>query len=216
MYIIATILRLLLHPCFKWVYKSEFNGYKEAEMYQKKIISDFRDDIYMLKKQLERYRNSENNIKEIVGSNEINYLEITDKEEIVIVSHNNSDLRDCNIFLNNLHTRYSFGCCHLSSSPMEAFHLLSLLSKAGINNVDPKDMLSICDIQCKDKNHGYGTTLLSCYSKIAKRENLKYVVGELAYVDRENHPKLERFYENIGFEVYLFPEESKGVIIKYL
>lgn len=216
MYIITAILRLLLHPFFKWVYKSEFNSYKETEVHQKKIISDCRDEICMLKKQLEKYENFENNIKEIVGRNEINYLEVTDKEEIVIISHHNQDLRDCVIFLNNLHTRYSFGCCHLNSSPREAPHLLSLLNKAGINNIDSRKMLSIGDIQCKDKNHGYGTALLSYCCKIAKRQNLKYVVGELAYADRENHPKLECFYRNIGFEVYLFPEESKGVIIKYL
>lgn len=216
MYIIAAILRLLLHPFFKWVYKSEFNSYKETEVHQKKIISDCRDEIRMLKKQLEKYENFENNIKEIVGRNEINYLEVTDKEEIVIISHHNPDLRDCVIFLNNLHTKYNFGCCHLNSSPREAPHLLSLLNKAGINNIDSRNMLSIGDIQCKDKNHGYGTALLSYCCKIAKRQNLKYVVGELAYADRENHPKLECFYRNIGFEVYLFPEECKGVIIKYL
>lgn len=216
MNIIVAIFRLLLYPCFKWVYKSDFNSYKETEKYQKKIISDYRDEICTLKKQLEKYDNFENNIKEIVGRNKINYLEITDKEEIVIISHNNPDLRDCVIFLNNLHTRYSFGCCHLNSSPREAPHLLSLLNKAGIKNINSRNMLPICDIQCKDKNHGYGTALLSYCCKIAKRQNLKYVVGELAYADRENHSKLERFYRNIGFQVYLFPEESKGVIIKYL
>ena len=44
------MLRLLLHPCFKWVYKSEFDSYKETELHQKKIISDFGDEIHIKKK----------------------------------------------------------------------------------------------------------------------------------------------------------------------
>lgn len=216
MSIFVTMLRLLLYPCFKWVYKSDFNRYEELGAYQRKAISDYRDEVFNLNKELDRYKNLEDNIKDIVKSNAINYIDVSDKDEIVIISHNSSDIRNSNIFINNLHTRYSFGCCHLSSDPREAFHLLALLEKVNINDIEPQLMLAICDIISKDKNYGYGSALLSYCCKIAQRQGLKYAVGWLSSVDKENHPQLERFYKRLGFEVHYFPEGNEGVVIKYL
>lgn len=207
------LLALILHPFFKWVYKEEF----EISNRNKKRIEDYKVDIFKLNNRLYEYHNFEGNAKLISQNGIINYFDTTNKGEIVVISYNGLDLKGNNIYLSNLREKINFSDCYISiEKDYDNDKFISLLRIVHIQNINPELMLVISEFTSRYKNRGYGSVLLSHCCEIAKRKGFKYVVGELAFADRENHPLLERLYQRLGFEVNYLPEGNRGIIIKYL
>lgn len=199
-------------PFFRWKKEEKFktSNYNEDE-----ILKCY-DKIFKLEMKLYEYHNFESNAKLISQNGYINYFDVTNKGEIVVISYNGSDLKGNNIFLNNLLEEPNFCNYYISTEDYEDEKFIQLLNMVHIQNINPNLMLVISEFVCRSKNRGYGSVLLSHCCETAKRKGFKYVVGELAFVDRERHPQLERLYKRLGFEVHYIPEKSRGVIIKYL
>ncbi|MFT0360142.1 GNAT family N-acetyltransferase [Bacteroides thetaiotaomicron] len=93
-----------------------------------------------------------------------------------------------------------------------------LLEKAGVQIPETSLMTTISDICCSSeyRGSGYATTLLSFALQEVRRQKIKSLAGWLCSVDSEHHIELKRLYERLGFDVYLFPDISQGVIIQCL
>ena len=156
-------------------------------------------------------------MKEFGKRYEWNRLYQTSKGEVVVISSNSNDVRSIDIVLTNLCSRNAIYCCKLGATAGENGHVLRLLRKAGINeNIDPHNMTTISDIQCSEKNKGYGSAMLTYFIKQARKQGIKVIGGWLSPVlpDREHHKELERFYKRLQFDVYFLPEGKEGVIIR--
>ncbi|MDR3059542.1 MAG: hypothetical protein LBU84_15580 [Prevotella sp.] len=76
--------------------------------------------------------------------------------------------------------------------------------------------LYIHDFISSVKKEGYGSALLDFLFKICKGLKIDCIVGELAYIDRENFFYIIPFYKKKGFEIYLSEDGYEGAIIKYV
>lgn len=211
---IISLFRLLLHPLFKWVYKYDFEHLENTIKIHKDVRARNDEEIESLKSKLDGFRYWEKNMKAVIKDYKWNSLALTSKDEIVVISGNSDDMRLINIILTNLRSRYGVCCCHLGASTEENGHILSLLRKAGVEDVDSSNMVTVDDIQCKEKNNGYGSTLLSYFIDLAQKQQIKVIAGWLSPVDRDRHDKLERFYKRLQFDVYFLPDSNEGVIIR--
>ncbi len=213
------LLRWLLYPLSKWVCKSDFARnqgtidvlFSENEKQRKKM-----EELTVVN---EKYKSYENTLVEISSSYERNYLELTKNNEPVIISYRESNLEDIEIRLMKICDNHSATRqCHISTHYREKTKILPLLKKAGVADSDLHPMICICDIisEREEKQKGYARTLLSFLIKLANEQHeYKSLVGWLSYEDRTRHHWLKKFYESLGFEVYLFDNEE-GVICKRL
>ena len=159
----------------------------------------------------------EKNMKAVIKDYKWNSLALTSKDEIVVISGYGTDMRSTDIVLTNLRSQYGVRCCHLGATTGENGHVLSLLKKAGVDyDINSSDMVTVCEIQCSEKNNGYGSTLLSYFIERAREQHIGIVAGWLSPVlpDRDHHKDLERFYKRLQFDVYFLPEGNEGVIIR--
>lgn len=216
MSMIISLLRLLFHPLFKWVYKYDFENLENTIKIHKEVRARHDKEIQDLKSKLDGFRYWEQNMKAVIKDYKWNNLALTAKDEIVIISSNGDDMRSIDIILTNLHSRYGVRCCRLGADTMENGHILSLLKKVGINDIDSSNMVTVCDIQCSEKNNGYGSTLLSYFIERAWEQQIEIVGGWLSSTlpDGEHHEELERFYKRLKFDVYFLPDKNEGVIIR--
>lgn len=155
-------------------------------------------------------------MKAVIKDYKWNNLALTAKDEIVVISGNSTDMHSTTIVLTNLRSRYGVRCCHLGTGTEENGHIVSLLRKAGGKDVDSSNMVTVDEIQCKEKNNGYGSTLLSYFIERAREQQIEIVGGWLSSVspDGEHHEELERFYKRLQFDVYFLPDKNEGVIIR--
>lgn len=212
---IISLFRLLLHPLFKWVYKYDFEHLENTIKIHREVRARNDEEIESLKSKLDGFRYWEKNMKAIIKDYKWNSLVLTAKDEIVVISGNGTDMYSTDIVLTNFRFRYGVKCCQLGASTMENGHILSLLKKAGVDdNINSSDMVAVCDIQCSEKNNGYGSTLLSYFIERAWEQQIGIVAGWLSPVDREHHEELERFYKRLQFDVYFLPNSNEGVIIR--
>uniref|UniRef100_UPI00356A7618 hypothetical protein n=1 Tax=Bacteroides fragilis TaxID=817 RepID=UPI00356A7618 len=212
---IISLFRLLLHPLFKWVYKYDFEHLENTIKIHKDVRARNDEEIESLKSKLDGFRYWEKNMKATIKDYKWNNLALTAKDEIVIISGNGNDMRSIDIVLTNLRSRYGVRCCRLGADIRKNGDILSLLKKAGVDdNINSSDMVSVCDIQCSEKNNGYGSTLLSYFIERAREQQIEIVAGWLSYVDQEHHEELKRFYKRLQFEVYFLPDKNEGVIIR--
>lgn len=213
---ILSLFRLLLHPLFKWVYKYDFENLENTIKIHREVRARNDKERQDLKSKLDGFRYWEKNMKAVIKGYKWNSLALTSKDEIVVISSNSDDMRSINIILTNLHSRYGVCCCHLGAGTEENGHILSLLKKAGVKDVDSSNMVTVDDIQCKEKNNGYGSTLLSYFIERAREQQIGIVAGWLSPADRKCHGKLRKFYERLQFDVYFLPDSNEGVIIRRL
>lgn len=211
---IISLFRLLLHPLFKWVYKYDFEHLENTIKIHRDVRAGNDEEIESLKSKLDELRYWEKNMKAVIKEYKWNSLALTSKGEIVVISGNGDDMRSIDIILTNLRSRYGVRCCRLGSVTGENGHILSLLRKVGVNDIDSSNMVTISDIQCSEKNNGYGSTLLSYFIERAQEQQIKIITGWLSLVDRKYHRKLKKFYERLQFEVYFLPDSNEGVIIR--
>lgn len=214
---IISLLRLLLHPLFKWVYKYDFEHLEDTIKIHREVRAKNNEEIQDLKSKLDGFRYWEKNMKAVIKEHKWNSLALTPKDEIVIISGYATNMNSTDIALTNLRSRYGVKCCQLGSSMMENGHILDLLKKAEVNDdINSSDMVTVCDIQCSEKNNGYGSTLLSFFIEQARMQGIKIIGGWLSYAlpDRDHHKELERFYKRLQFDVYFLPEGDEGVIIR--
>lgn len=212
---IISLFRLLLHPLFKWVYKYDFEHLENTIKIHKDVRARNDEEIESLKSKLNGFRYWEKNMKAVIKEYKWNSLALTSKGEIVVISGNGDDMRSIDIILTNLRSRYGVRCCRLGADIRKNGDILSLLKKAGVDdNINSSDMVSVCDIQCSEKNNGYGSTLLSYFIERAREQQIEIVGGWLSYVDQEHHEELKRFYKRLKFEVYFLPDKNEGVIIR--
>lgn len=211
---IIPLFRLLLHPLFKWVYKDDFEHLENTIKIHRDVRARNDEEIESLKSKLDGFRYWEKNMKAVIKDYKWNNLALTAKDEIVVISGNGNDMRSTTIVLTNLHSRYGVCCCHLGTGTDENGHILSLLRKAGVKDVDSSNMVTVDVIQCKEKNNGYGSTLLSYFIERAREQQIEIVGGWLSYVNQEHHEELERFYKRLQFDVYFLPDSNEGVIIR--
>lgn len=212
---IISLFRLLLHPLFKWVYKYDFEHLENTIKIHREVRARDDEEIESLKSKLDGFRYWEKNMKAVIKDYKWNNLALTAKDEIVVISGNGNDMRSIDIVLTNLRSRYGVRCCSLGADIRENGHILSLLKKAGVDdNINSSDMVAVCDIQCSEKNNGYGSTLLSYFVERAREQQIEIVGGWLSPVDQEHHEELERFYKRLQFDVYSLPDKNEGVIIR--
>lgn len=211
---IISLFRLLLHPLFKWVYKYDFEHLENTIKIHRDARTRNDEEIKNLKSKLDGFRYWEKNMKTVIKDYKWNSLALTAKNEIVVISSNGTDMHSTNIILTNFRSRDGVCCCHLGTGTEENGHILSLLRKAGIKDVGSSNMVTVDDIQCKEKNKGYGSTLLSYFIDQAQKQQIKIIAGWLSPVDRKCHSKLKKFYERLQFEVYFLPDSNEGVIIR--
>lgn len=211
---IISILRLLLHPLFKWVYKYDFEHLEDTIKIHREVRARNDKEIQGLKSELDGFCYWEKNMKAVIKEYKWNSLALTSKDEIVIISSNGDDMRSIDIVLTNLRSRYGVRCCHLGAGTGENGHILSLLRKAGVKDVDSSNMVTVDNIECKEKNNGYGSALLSYFIDQAQKRQIKIIGGWLSSVDKDMHDELERFYKRLQFDVYFLPEGDEGVIIR--
>ncbi len=211
---IISLFRLLLHPLFKWVYKYDFEHLENTIKIHKDVRARNDEEIESLKSKLDGFRYWKKNMKAVIKEYKWNSLALTSKGEIVVISGNGDDMRSIDIILTNLRSRYGVHCCRLGSVTGENGHILSLLRKVGVNDIDSSNMVTISDIQCSEKNNGYGSALLSYFIERAQEQQIKIIAGWLSPVDRKCHRKLKKFYERLQFEVYFLPDTNEGVIIR--
>jgi hypothetical protein len=217
MIMIISLFRLLFHPLFKWVYKYDFENLENTIKIHREVRVRNDKEIQDLKSKLDGFRYWEKNMKEVIKDYKWNNLALTPKDEIVVISDNGIDMRSLNIdiVLTNLRFWYGARCCKLGASPGQNGHVLYLLKKAGIDDgIDSSNMVTITDIQCSEKNNGYGSTLLSYFIERAQEQQIKVIAGWLSPVDRDRHDKLERFYKRLQFDVYFLLDSNEGVIIR--
>lgn len=213
---IISLFRLLLHPLFKWVYKNDFEKLENTIEILKDVRSRNNEEIKNLKSKLDGFRYWEKNMKAVIKDYKWNNLALTAKDEIVVISSNGDDMRSIDIILTNLLSRYGVKCCRLGADKGDNGAILSLLEELGINDIDSSNMVTISDIQCTEKNNGYGSALLSYFIERAREQKIEVVVGWLSpvYPDVEHHEEHERFYKRLQFDVYFFPDGNEGVIIR--
>lgn len=213
---IISLFRLLLHPLFKWVYKYDFEHLENTIKIHRDVRARNDEEIGSLKSKLDGFRYWEKNMKAVIKDYKWNNLALTAKDEIVVISGNSTDMHSTTIVLTNLRSRYGVRCCHLGTGTEENGHIVSLLRKAGGKDVDSSNMVTVDEIQCKEKNNGYGSTLLSYFIERAREQQIEIVGGWLSSVspDGEHHEELERFYKRLQFDVYFLPDKNEGVIIR--
>lgn len=211
---IISLFRLLLHPLFKWVYKYDFEHLENTIKIHKDVRARNDEEIESLKSKLDGFRYWKKNMKAVIKEYKWNSLALTSKGEIVVISGNGDDMRSTNIVLTNFRSRDGVCCCHLGTGAEGNEHILSLLRKAGVKDVDSSNVVTVDDIQCKEKNNGYGSALLSYFIERAQEQQIKIIAGWLSPVDRKCHRKLKKFYERLQFEVYFLPDTNEGVIIR--
>lgn len=213
---IISLFRLLLHPLFKWVYKYDFEHLENTIKIHRDIRAKNDEEIKNLKSKLDGFRYWEKNIKTVIKDYKWNSLALTTNDEIVVISSNGNDMRSIDIVLTNLRSRYGIQCCSLGTVTGENGHILSLLKKVGINDINSSNMVTISDIQCSEKNNGYGSALLSHFIERAREQQIEFVGGWLSsvYPDGEHHEEHERFYKRLQFDVYFLPDKKEGVIIR--
>ncbi|WP_320888831.1 hypothetical protein [Bacteroides sp.] len=213
---IISLFRLLLHPLFKWVYKYDFENLENTIKIHREVRARNDKEIQDLKSKLDGFRYWEKNMKAVIKGYKWNSLALTSKDEIVVISSNGDDMHSIDIVLTNLRSRYGVRCCCLGADTRENGHILSLLKKVGVNDIDSSNMVTVCNIQCSEKNNGYGSTLLSYFIERAQKQQIEIVGGWLSSTppDGEHHEELERFYRRLQFDVYFLPEGNEGVIIR--
>lgn len=213
---IISLFRLLLHPLFRWVYKYDFEHLENTIKIHRDVRAKNDEEIKNLKSKLDGFRYWEKNIKTVIKDYKWNSLALTTNDEIVVISSNGNDMRSIDIVLTNLRSRYGIQCCSLGTVTGENGHILSLLKKVGINDINSSNMVTISDIQCSEKNNGYGSALLSHFIERAREQQIEFVGGWLSsvYPDREHHEEHERFYKRLQFDVYFLPDKKEGVIIR--
>lgn len=209
---IISLFRLLLHPLFRWVYKYDFEHLENTIKIHRDVRAKNDEEIKKLKSKLDGFRYWEKNIKTVIKDYKGNSLALTTKDEIVVISSNgNDDMRSIDIVLTNLRSRYGIQCCSLGTVTGENRHILSLLKKVGINDIDSSNMVTISDIQFSEKNNGYGSALLSHFTERAREQQIEFVGGWLSsvYPDGEHHEEQERFYKRLQFDVYFLPDKKR-------
>lgn len=213
---IISLFRLLLHPLFKWVYKYDFEHLENTIKIHRDVRSRNDEEIQSLKSKLDGFRYWEKNMKAVIKNYKWNSLALTAKDEVVVISSNGDDMHSIDIVLTNLRSRYGIRCCSLGTVTRENGHILSLLKKVGVNDIDSSNMVTISDIQCSEKNNGYGSALLSYFIERAREQQIEIVAGWLSsvYPDGEHHEEQERFYKRLQFDVYFLPDSNEGVIIR--
>lgn len=215
---IVSIFRFMLHPFFKWVYKNEFESLEARTDMFVQGCSQKNKEIEELKITLYKYRCGEKSMKQLIKEYKYNVLSQTPNGETVVISYSTPDILSSDIVLSHLRTEDGAGCCKMGTSTRENQTVLPLLRRAGIQIEDTFLMTTITDICCLPRHRGnaYATTLLSFAFQQAQRQNVKYLAGWLSKCDKEYHADLKKLYERLGFDVYLFPDKSEGVIIKCL
>lgn len=213
---IISLFRLLLHPLFKWVYKYDFEHLENTIKIHREVRARNDEEIESLKSKLDGFRYWEKNMKEVIKDYKWNNLALTPKDEIVIISGNGDDMRSIDIVLTNLRSRYGVRCCSLGADTRENGHILSLLKKAGIDDIDSSNMTTVGSINSSERNNGYGSTLLSYFTERAREQQIEIVGGWLSSAPPygEHHEELERFYKRLQFDVYFLPDKNEGVIIR--
>lgn len=210
---IVSILRCMLYPFFKWVYKNDFRRCEERVNMFSRSCGLKNGEIEELKSDLRNYQSGERTINSLLTKYEYNLLTKTPKGEMVVISYSKLTMLSADIVLSHLRTVKGAECCKMGLSMRENSHVVALLAKTDFILRDNILMTTITDVGCLERNNGYATTLLSFAIQQAREQNIKYVGGWLSYVDREHHEDLKRLYERLGFKVYLFPEHQQGVII---
>lgn len=215
---IVSIFRYMLHPFFKWVYKNDFESAEARTNIFARGCSDKNKEIEKLKTALSKYQCWERNMGQLMKEYKYNILSQTPNGETVVISYSNLDMFTSDIVLSHLRTKDGVRCCKMGTSTGENKTVLPLLKGAGVQIADAELMTTITDIGCSYvcRGHGYATTLLSFAINEARLRNIKYLGGWLSGTDHEHHIDLKRLYERLGFEVYLFPDISQGVIIQCL
>jgi len=211
--IIIDLLRLLLRPLFKWVYKYDFDHYKSLISSLSLKNKERIQEIENLSIKNEEYISTKKTITDVSSYYKWNYIEHTKYNEPVVVSFQETDLQNNQIYLTKiLDNKESNFQCHINTHSWEEGHMLSLLQKAKFTHTDLHPMICICDVISKERKKGYAKTLLSCFLKLALEQKYKSVVGWLSYTEKEDHHWLKKFYESLGFSVYLLDNEE-GVIV---
>lgn len=208
----------MLHPFFKWVYKDDFESHEARENMFVENCSLKNKEIEELKSTLSEYQCWDANMKQLLREYRYNVLSQTPNGETVVISYSNLDMFTSDIVLSHLRTRGGVRCCKMGTSMRENQTVLPLLRKAGVQITDSMFMTTISDICCSSgyREHAYATTLLSFALQEARQQNIRYIGGWLCSSDKEHHIDLKRFYERLGFDVYLFPDIFQGAIIQCL
>jgi predicted acetyltransferase len=211
--IIIDLLRLLLHPLFKWVYKYDFD-YSESLINRLSLKNKERiQEMEKLSVENKKYVSAEKTIAYVSSCYKWNYIEHTKHNEPVVISFQENNLQNNQIYLTKiLDNKEGNFQCQIKTHPWEEGHMLSLLQKAKFTHTDLHPMICICDVISKERKKGYAKTLLSCFIKLALEQKYKSVVGWLSYTEKEDHLWLKKFYESLGFSVYLLDNEE-GVIV---
>ncbi|MDC1809050.1 GNAT family N-acetyltransferase [Bacteroides uniformis] len=215
---IVSIFRYMLHPVFKWVYKDDFESYEAREDMFVENCSLKNKELEELKSTLGKYQCWDVNMAQLLREYKYNVLSQTPNGETVVISYSSLNMFTSDIVLSHLRTTDGVRCCKMGTSMRENQTVLPLLKKAGVLITDTILMTTISDICCSSeyRGHAYATTLLSFALQEARQQNIKYIGGWLCSGDFEYHIDLKRLYERLGFDVYLFPDITQGVIIQCL
>jgi len=210
------LLRLLLYPLFKWVYKYDFESSESSIRFLSSINEEQIKKIEELSDANKKYIDAERVMCGIISQYKWNYLSITKYNEPVVVSLHENNLQNTQLYLTKIYDNNSVvHQCHINTHHWETARMICLLEKAKKETTEISPMICLVDIISKERKKGYARELLSYLIKLAKEQKFKTIVGWLSYTDKDDHTWLKDFYVSLGFEVYLFGDDE-GVIIKYL
>lgn len=210
------MLRFLLYPFFKWIYKPDFKRLQECVEVCVKRRGEQDVKIEELLKNNKKYACIESALSRLSDKYQWNYLSKTKHGEVVVISHDRDNLQNFELFLTKISDNPNgTSQVHLETHYWEAEQMIKHLHKVGVDDVSSESMIALCDIMNRERGKGYAQALLSFFVKIASERNLKTIVGWLSPVDKEEHNNLQRFYQSLGFEVYMINNEE-GVVIKRL
>jgi len=220
MYVFAIIVVVLLLSYLLYKWWSCNYDLKRAIQHKenlKKEIQEHERTIEKLEKESQKFKVVESVLSRLSNTHK-NYLIKTKYGETVVISQDDENPQDWQLFLNGLFESQRIHYqSKLQTSAREVSHMIDLLEKVDVRDIDKNTAVCISDISTyiEYRQRGYAQALLMLLVEVSKKQNLKTVLGWLAPCDKEGHAVSIQFFRSLGFEVYKI-NNDEGVIVKHL
>lgn len=203
------LFRFFLHPFFKWVYKNEFEGYEALnKAYSKKMIQ-----IFELNMELDKMHNMQKKYVKILNRYPMNFAVKSKNDEPIIISCVVDSYNFCIFVANSLYTSIDSLNAGVLNTTLNSPGFIFLLEDWGISDTKPSDVICIDNLTVMERQRGYARALLDFLVSWARGKGIKYIVGEVVFLDRKDQEWLIPFYQSLDFKFRKI-DEYKDAMMK--
>lgn len=193
------LLRRCLHPCFRWVYKYEFQ--RHAHLVQ--VHAGRMGELHRLKSELERMHDMYTKCMNLLADQPVSYVIRNRGGVPVIVSFVAAGDQFCIFRGTSLCTPVHSVKEVVLNLSLNRTEFVGILESWGICGTSPSETILIDDFTVlpSEQGKGYGRAVLEFLFEWGRRRGVKYVIGRVVFMDWSRQEWLLPFYQSVGFEL---------------